>query len=197
MKEKFRYNKFSQTLLVILIVGNILFGSSLYIALIGETGLFFILHPYFLLIGLLISMILPVIITYQLWSNRDEEGTIEMHKDYAILTCGGESFRLIPGEFSVSFHSFGSFLYRPHLYNHYKIKTPFKTIYFISSIREKREKGRRDNLSLDQAMSKLMRFQNRNTKISVTFHDIPIILGESTPEIFDYSPLLCRLCRLC
>lgn len=196
---KFRYNKHSEFMLYFMIISSIIFGLFLYILVIYYLGIingpqyapvYFRNHPQqalYIIFGLIhIFMLLPVWISTKFWGSKDEEGSIHLYKDFAVLYCRNQEIKINKDELSIKFMA-------PHLkwYVLYILKIPKKKIKLCSSVIEwKEEKNKRFSLSLDIAMDKLMYYEKAKKgkepiKLSVYFYELEILIGISSPEIFD------------
>lgn len=199
---KFRYNKHSEFMLYFMIISSVIFGLFLYILVIYYLGIingpqyapvYFRNHPQqalYIIFGLIpIFMLLPVWISTKFWGSKDEEGSIHLYKDFAVLYCRNQEIKINKGELSIKSMT-------PPLgwYTLYILKISKKKIKLCSSIIEKKEdRNKKINLSLESAMNRLMYYTKtkkgiKQQEYEVSFYDLKITLGITAPEIFDNSP---------
>ncbi|MDO4689716.1 MAG: hypothetical protein Q4A58_00240 [Fusobacterium sp.] len=196
---KFRYNKYSETMLYFMVISGVILGFLIYTIIIYYSGIIkgpeylpLYLKKYkkyviYLIFGLIpICMLVPTYLVAKYWGSKEEEGSIKLYDDFAILYWDGQEIKINKGELSIKFMS-------PRLqwYVLYIIKTQKRKIKLCSSVIEwKEDKGNRFALSLDIAMDKLMYYE-KGAKMKeleetlVHFYELEILIGISTPEIFE------------
>lgn len=195
---KFRYNKYSESMLYFMVISSIILGFLIYAMIIYYSGIIkgpeylpLYLKKYkkyiiYLILGLIpICMLVPAWLAAKCWSSKEEEGSIKLYDDFAILYWNGQEIKINKGELSIKFMS-------PRLkwYVLYILKTQKSKIKLCTSVLEwKEDKNNRFALSLDIAMDKLMYYEKGKKvkeleKTSVYFYELEILIGINTPEIF-------------
>lgn len=160
---KFRYNKYSPSVLSIMIILGVVFGLLIQPVILYFLGIttdprkssvYFNAHPQYavyLIFALIpIVMIVPTWLLARYWRSKEEEAEIHLYEDYAVLYYGNKEVHINKGELKISIKS-----PRIKWYNVYLLKTPKNKIIFTTSGVEKKARKKSD-LSLDIAMDKLM-----------------------------------------
>ncbi len=196
---KFRYNKYSDKFFVflsflVLITGLFLWATIIYFSGITkgpEYALEYFKkhtnHAIYLMFGSIpFCLGLPLWFTFLWWKRKDEEALLQLYENYAILYYRNNKIRINKGELVINTK-----------YNRIQtqlsttLKISGKKINFTSSYLEKKEKRKaKEELSLDVAIEKLMYYEKGNKEeknYSTTFYEFKIVLGITTPEIFEDS----------
>ncbi|MDO5089824.1 MAG: hypothetical protein Q4D53_08555 [Leptotrichiaceae bacterium] len=196
---KFRHNKYSEFMLYFMVISSVVTGLFIYAAIINYSGIakgpeyapvYFRKHKehaVYLIFGLIpICMLVPAWFAAKWWGSKEEEGSIKLYDDFAILYCNGQEIKINKGELSIKFMS-------PRLewYVLYILKTEKRKIKLCTSVIEwKENKNRGSAFSLDIAMDKL-KYYEKDKKVkapeetSVYFYELEILIGINTPEIFE------------
>lgn len=197
---KFRYNKYSQNILYIMIIFGIAIGLLIHWIILDFLGInsqngqiiqYFQKNSkiaIYMIFGLIpICMLVPVFIAFKLWGLKDEVASIELYENYFILNYSNKKIKVNKGDLIIKITSPSSYLYVV-----YKLKLPNEKINFVNSIKEQREnKNIETEPSLNIAIEKLMFYRKlekgeKDNNI-VKFYDMKIITGLTTPEIFENS----------
>lgn len=196
---KFRYNKHSESMLYFTVISSIILGFLIYAMIIYYSGVIkgpeylpaylkkhkkYIIYMIFGLIP--ICMLVPAWFAAKWWGSKEEEGSLRLYDDFAILYWNGQEIKINKGELSIEFMS-------PRLkwYVLYILNTQKRKIKLCTSVLEwKEDKNNRFALSLDIAMDKLMYYEKDKKgkepeETSVNFYEIEILIGINTPEIFE------------
>lgn len=197
---KFRHNKYSPGILYIMLILGIMLGflvSYEFLVLSGiSKGPEYAPahfrdnpeHAVYLMFGLIIvSMVLPAWIAVKCWSRQDEESTLELYEDHAVLYWKNKEVYIKKGELNIKILQPQAILYRSYI-----LKVPGQKIAFVNSIQEGKEKRRRA-LSLDIAIDILLPYKkskkgSQKDNSMVDFHGINIALGLTSSAVFDNSP---------
>ncbi len=198
----FRYNKYSESTLYIMILLNILIGLLIYAAIMYYSGIargpeyapeYFRTHTehavYFMFGLLPVFTLIPMWMGFKSWGRSEKTGRIDLYEDYAVIYFDNKEICINKGELRIKSAS-----PRSHWYNLYILKIPKKKIKFCTSIIESKEKrGNVFGLSLDIAMDRLEYYRkqkkgDQSMPHSATFYEMEIVFGITTPEIFDNSP---------
>lgn len=196
---KFRYNKHSETILYFMIISSIILGFLIYSMIIYYFGiikgpeylpLYLKKHKkyvIYLIFGLIpICMLIPVWLAAKYWGSKEEEGSLKLYNDFAVLYWNRQEIKINKGELNIKFMS-----PRFEWYVLYILNTQKRKIKLCTSVIEwKENKRNRFSLSLDIAMDKLMYYEKGKKvkeleKISVHFYELELLIGISTPEIFE------------
>ncbi len=197
---KFRCNKYAPGVLYVLLIFGVALGFSVYYAIL----LFFGIakgpeyapayfrehsdHAIWLIFGLIpVAMLLPAWIAAKCWGSREEEAQLELYEDHAVLHWKNKGVTIQKGELHIKIpHP------HPYWYKVYILKVPGQRLVLVSSVKEEKEKhGLR--ISLDMAMDKLSAYRKlkkgeRREERVVDFNGINIVLGHTTPAVFEDSP---------
>ncbi|WP_156285861.1 hypothetical protein [Oceanivirga salmonicida] len=209
MEIKFRYNKYSHRIFQLVLVLAVFAGLFLDIFIINglEYISYFDAHPkyaiYVIFGSIPVFMFTPAIITYLWWRKKDEQATLKLYENHAILYYKDREIMINKGQFKLTIESGFCILKTPieKICMHYSIKERTKEMKNWSTYIKK---GTRPTIrfyysSLFSAMEKLMYYDNdyninentnNNTNdkgYSTKFYEIDIIIGITTPEIFNNS----------
>lgn len=198
---EFRYNRYSETILYLMIILSLVVGFFIYAAIIYSSGIlrspeyvpiYFKEHKdyaiYFIFGLIPVCMLFPVWIAIRCWGSSEKKGKLHLYKNYAILYIDDKQIKINKGELKIKF-----MFPRLRWYVLYILKIPKRKIKLCTSVVEKRKtENKIFNLSLDVAMDKLMYYKKngkgkKQKKYFVMFYELEIILGVSTAKIFDTS----------
>lgn len=197
---KFCYNKYSPSVLYVMVLFGVAIGFLLYDAVLLFSGVlrepefvpaYFKEHPdhaVYLIFGLLsIAMFLPTWIAIKCWSSKEEEAALNLYENYAVFYFKNKEMRIEKGTLHIKTQT-----PRLHWYTVYILEVPQQKAVLVSSVKEYKSK-RTPFLSLDVAMDALSTYAKakkgkKREPVAVDFYAMNIVLGVTNPLIFDDSP---------
>ena len=194
----FRYNKHSQISLYVSLILGVVIGMMLCRVILDVSGVlnenmqevpdYFKNNPqhavFFIFGTLALSVIFGAGLAFWWWRSKDEEASLKMWKEYAVLYYKGEEIPIHIGELDIE-------VVRARAGRHcvYILNLPNKKIMLNASRIEKYD-AKRKYSSLEVAMNSLMHY--RRTKdfgdTLVKFYDMELILNITTLDVFSHSP---------